>query len=116
MILIGDHYQVSSARVATRARAVNSVGPKRRACHLVVLQEVEVEEEDLRKIDCDRGFGEEDREQRVLRLEVKDLSTLPVEIMEEEVEEGVVVAVAVMKIDLRQAECMIKQVVAVTLG
>lgn len=72
----------------------------------MVLREVEVE--DLRRIDCDRGFGEEDREQRVLRLEVKDLSTLPAEIM-------VVAAAAVMKIDLRQAECMIKQVAAATL-
>jgi hypothetical protein len=73
----------------------------------VVLREAE----DLRKIDYDRGFGEEDLEQRVLRLEVKDLSTLPAEIMEE-----VVAAAAVMKTDLRQAECMIKQVGAVTLG
>lgn len=73
----------------------------------MVLREVEVE--DLRRIDCDRGFGEEDREQRVLRLEVKDHSTLPAEIM------VVVAAAAVMKIDLRQAECMIKQVAAATL-
>lgn len=110
MILIGDHCQVSSARAATRARAVNSVGPKRPACHLVVLREAEVE--DLRKIDYGRGFGEEDLEQRVLRPGVKDLSTPQVVIMEE----VVAVAAAVMKIDLRQAECMIKQAAGVTLG
>ena len=103
-MFLDDHCRASSVQEATRMQVVSSVGPKLRACRLVV----PVLEEDLHRIGYDKGFGAAaDHVRQVRRLEVKDLFSLRLVTME--------VAVVITKIDLGQAGCMTRQVAAVML-
>jgi hypothetical protein len=95
-----DHCRASNAEEATRTQAASSVGLKQPACRLVVLRE-----EDPRRIDYDKDFGEADQERRVHRLEAKDRFNLLLE--------GTEVVAGAMRTALRQAACMIRQLVMV---
>jgi hypothetical protein len=94
------HCRASNAEEATRTQAASLVGPKQPACRLVVPRE-----EDPRRIDCDKDFGEADREQRVRRPEVKGRFNLLLE--------GTEAGAGAMRTVLRQVECTIKQLVTV---
>lgn len=101
-MFLDDHYRASSVQEATRMQVVSSVGPKLRACRLVVL----VLEEDLHRTGYDKGSGAAaDHVRQVRRLEVKGLFSLQLVTME--------VAVVITRTALGQAGCMTRQVAAV---